>query len=61
MSEQVKSAVRSALKILGTWLVAHGIADSTDVEAAIGGLVAAIGIVWSFVTHKAPSGTEAPK
>lgn len=52
MSEHNKSLLRTALKIAGAYLVASGKADDSQVEAVIGGILAIVGIICSFNTHK---------
>jgi len=52
MNDQVLSAIRSVLKIGGGWLIARGYADNSNVEMVIAGILAAAGIVWSWVHHE---------
>ncbi len=59
MTDQIASAIRSVLKIVGTYLVTKGIADSETVETAIGGAVAVVGIVWSYFNHR-PTDVKTP-
>lgn len=62
-SDQYASLARSALKILGAMLVAHGVTDSGTVETITGGLVALIGLVLSLRHHApdpAPSTSASP-
>lgn len=42
-SEQMKSIVRTALKMGGTWLIAHGVTNEVTMDAVIGAIVALIG------------------
>ena len=53
MNDQVASAIRSVLKVIGGALVTKGITDSSTIEVVIAGIVAAIGIGWSWAHHKA--------
>lgn len=53
MSDQVKSAIRSVLKVGGGYLVAKGITENSTVEIAIAGVVALAGIAWSWTHHQA--------
>jgi len=51
MSDQWSSAIRSVLKIGGGWLIARGYTDNSNVEIIIAGVIAAAGIIWSWVHH----------
>ena len=51
MSDQVSSAIRSVLKVIGGALVAKGYTDNSTLEIVIAGVVAAVGIGWSWWTH----------
>lgn len=53
---QVLSTARTAMKIVGTYLVTKGITDSTTAETATGGILALIGIVWSWTHHGGGAG-----
>lgn len=62
MNEQIKSLVRTGLKVLGAFLIAkgyspeliHGVVQSADVVELISGAVTlGAGVVWSNITHKA--------
>jgi len=53
MSEQVSSAIRSVLKVIGGALVTKGITDNSTLEVVIAGIIAAVGIGWSWAHHKA--------
>lgn len=55
MSDQVASAIRSVLKVVGGALVTKGLTDNTTLEALIGGAVALIGIIWSALHHSGPA------
>lgn len=50
--EQIKSAIRTLLKVVGASLATKGVVDDATLEAIIGGVVAAIGAVWSYYQHK---------
>lgn len=52
--EQVQSHTRSALKMIGTYLIANAIHDPNVAEAISGGIVAAIGLAWSTAVHSKP-------
>jgi len=52
MNEQITSAIRSVLKIGGGWLIAKGYTDNSGAEMVIAGIIAAAGIVWSWVHHQ---------
>ena len=54
MNEQIASVIRTILKVGGAYLVAKGWTDTPGVESLIGGIITAIGIVWSAVAHKQP-------
>jgi hypothetical protein len=44
--------VRHLLTTFGGVLVTKGITDATHLEAAVGGIIAIIGVVWSVVKNK---------
>jgi len=50
--EYITAIVRHVLTTLGGLLVAKGVTDEATVQAVVGGLVAAIGLVWSLVHKK---------
>ncbi len=50
--EQILSVVRTILKGVGTVLVTRGYTNDGGLELLVGGLVAAVGVVWSVVAHK---------
>ena len=53
--EQINSAIRSLLKILGTALAAHGATGAANVvnsEDVIGLSMVVAGVVWSALHHK---------
>ncbi len=54
MNEQVSSAVRSVLKVFGGYLVAKGVTDNSTVEIIVAGVVALVGVGWSWYTHQTP-------
>lgn len=59
--DQVSSAVRSILKLLGAALVAHGATKAAawvNAEDVAGLAVAIVGLVWSFISHRAAAGTS---
>ncbi len=53
MSEQLSSAIRSVLKLIGGALITKGYTDSSTLEVVIAGVIAAVGIGWSVMHHKA--------
>lgn len=58
--DQLLSILRSLLKLVGTWLLARGYADSSAVEGILGAAPVLAGVVWSWFHHKdenKPSGT----
>jgi hypothetical protein len=59
MTEQISSAIRSVLKVIGGALVAKGVTDNSTIEIVIAGIIAAIGIGWSWWHHKATTPTSA--
>ncbi len=61
MNEQLSSAVRSLLKFAGGALVAKGATDNSTIEIVIAGIMAAIGIAWSWMHHKEVSNQSADK
>lgn len=60
MSEQLSSLIRSALKVAGASLVTKGITSDASLEAIIGGIIALVGVVMSYRTHKQTE-TEKPQ
>ncbi len=54
MNEQVNSAIRSVLKLVGGGLITKGYADNSTLEIVIAGVIAAVGIGWSWWHHSAP-------
>lgn len=50
-SSQGQSLLRSALKIGGTLLVAHGGLDPSSLDTAIGAIVAVVGLLHSVDAH----------
>lgn len=48
----IMNLVRSGLKVAGTALAAKGIGDAASLELISGGIVASIGVIWSFVITK---------
>lgn len=50
--------VRHLLTTFGGVLVTKGITDSTHLEAAVGGIIAIIGVIWSIVKNKNASTPE---
>ncbi len=53
MNEQILSAIRSLLKFAGGALVTKGVTDNSTIEIVIAGVMAAVGIAWSAMHHKA--------
>lgn len=51
MSDQTKSDIRTALKVIGTLLVSRGYTNSETVEALCGLALALIGWAWSRSHH----------
>jgi hypothetical protein len=50
MNEQTLSLIRSALKVVGTYLVTKGIVkDDSTVEVIVGGLITLMGVVAGFL------------
>jgi len=60
MSEQVNSAIRSVLKVIGGALVAKGYTDNSTLEIVIAGVAAAVGIGWSYWHHAANTSMSKP-
>lgn len=60
MNDQTASAVRSVLKIAGAFVVSKGLTDNAGLEQIIGGVIALIGIAWSYFHHKQDAATKAP-
>ncbi len=56
---QINSAIRSVLKVGGGWLIARGITDNSHVEIVIAGVIAAVGVVWSWMHHSAACNAKA--
>jgi len=52
MTNQIASAIRSVLKVIGGALVAKGYTDDSTLEIVIAGIIAAVGIGWSWKTHQ---------
>lgn len=50
--DSILSIIRTILKTGGAILVTKGVTDDAGLEAVIGGLIAGIGIAWSWFTHK---------
>jgi hypothetical protein len=48
MKETILGVIRHILTALGGGLVASGNATDGDVQAIIGGIVAAVGVIWSI-------------
>jgi len=55
MNDQVTSAIRSVLKVIGGALVTKGITDSSTLEVIIAGIIAGIGVGWSYFHHNTAS------
>lgn len=53
MTDQLASAIRSVLKLIGGALITKGYTDSSTLEIVIAGVIAAVGIGWSVVHHSA--------
>lgn len=47
--EMISAVVRHLLTLAGGYFVSKGLVDQMSSEAIIGGVVAAIGVVWSIV------------
>jgi hypothetical protein len=47
--------VRHVLTTAGGVLITKGVTDNAGVEAIVGGLVAAVGVVWSIFAKRNPS------
>lgn len=45
------SMVRHFLTLGAGWLVARGVADAATVETLVGGVMAALGVGWSWYHH----------
>ena len=60
MNDQLQSAIRSVLKVAGGWFVAKGVTDNSTVEIVIAGVIAAIGIGWSWYHHKSAASVSKP-
>jgi len=58
MTEQIQSAIRSVLKVIGGALVTKGITDNSTIEIVIAGIIAAVGIGWSYFHHAATKPTQ---
>ena len=52
VNEQLLSAIRSVLKFAGGALVTKGVTDNSTIEVIIAGIMAAVGIAWSWAHHK---------
>ena len=52
MNDQIKSIIRTVLKVAGAALVTKGLTDDAGLEAIIGGVIATVGIVLSHFQHK---------
>jgi hypothetical protein len=50
-SDQGQSLMRSALKIGGALLIAHGQLDPTGVDTIVGAIVAVVGLLHSAKAH----------
>lgn len=57
-SHQGQSLLRSALKIGGTLLIAHGGADPAALDTIIGGVVAIVGLLHSADAHSPVKATS---
>jgi len=55
MTDQIASAIRSVLKVIGGALVTKGITDNSTIEIVIAGIIAAVGIGWSWAHHAKPT------
>ncbi len=49
--DQFQSLLRTVLKIAGTALVVKAKGDPGSVDAIVGGVIALVGLLGSFVTH----------
>lgn len=50
--------LRSALVAGGGWLTNNGYTDAETVKTIIGGVLAAVGLVWSFCARQRALGTD---
>ncbi len=57
INDQISSAIRSLLKFAGGVLVTKGVTDNSTIEIVIAGIMAAIGIGWSYFHHATPPKT----
>lgn len=55
---QFMGQVRSVLIAIGAYLVATGKSDEATVQQMIGGITAAIGVIWSWNAPEKKSGGE---
>lgn len=49
--EFILSLVRTILKTGGAVFITRGVMDDAGLEAIVGGVVAGIGVAWSYITH----------
>lgn len=52
MKETILGVVRHILTAAGGYLSANGIATADDVNLIVGGVVAAVGVVWSVLQKR---------
>jgi hypothetical protein len=55
MNEKILSTIRHILTFAGGYVVAKGWIDTPGMESLIGGVMAAVGLVWSIMRHKTPA------
>jgi hypothetical protein len=54
MNDTTQTIVRSVLKVGGGYLVAKGLADESQAEIIVAGILAAVAVVWG-VLHRKPA------
>lgn len=60
--DQLKSLIRTLLKMAGAYLAGRGLnVDDSTTEAITGGVIALAGIIWSQMTHTKPGDPNAQK
>ena len=57
--EQIFGIVRHTLTLVGGILIAKGLVDETMVTEITGGIITAIGFVWSYILKLKNKGEEA--
>lgn len=56
--EQIQSLVRDGFKLIGMFAIMKGVGDATAWEAIGGGVIAAVGVIWSQVFHTVTAPVE---